>query len=83
MTETRFFIYGRSNCPFCIMACDLLSASQDNYIFFDHVGDEETLKYLKEFYNHTTFPMVLKNDLSSGVTKFIGGYTDLLEEKGV
>mgnify|MGYP001162789516 FL=1 len=80
MTEERFFIYGRGNCPFCVMACDLLVALEREFVFFNHQDDHETLQYLKEFYNHPTFPMVLENDKESGKTSFIGGYTDLLEK---
>tara|TARA_Y100000310_G_C20169610_1_gene573026 strand:- start:305 stop:550 length:246 start_codon:yes stop_codon:yes gene_type:complete len=81
MTEKRYFIYGRRSCPFCCMACDFLGASKKQYHFFDHHGDEIMLQRLKKFYNYSTFPMILENCLETGRTKFIGGYSELIESK--
>ena len=80
MTEKRFFVYGRGNCPFCVMACDLLAALEEEFVFFDHQDDQDTLEYLKDFYKHSTFPMILENDKETGKTNFIGGYTELLDK---
>ena len=32
----------------------------------------------KEFYTQDTVPIILKNDIESGETQKVGGYTDLL-----
>ena len=79
MTEKRYFIYGHGQCPFCIMACDYLSALKKEHFFFDYQSDPAMLKELKEFYKHPTFPMILENDIESGKTIFVGGYTELLD----
>ena len=62
------------------MACDYLGACKKDYHFFDHHSDEIMLQRLKKFYSHPTFPMILENCLETGKTKFIGGYSDLIEK---
>jgi len=79
MNEKRYFVYGRNSCVFCVMACDYLSAQKKEYIFFDHFDDDNFLEELKTFYSSKTVPVILENDLDSGMTKQVGGYTDLLE----
>ena len=75
----RYIIIGRSSCPFCIMAADLCSASHKPYIFLDYEEKQEILEDYKTFHNRTTVPIVLLNNLETGRTRSIGGYTDLLE----
>ena len=75
--QTTFLIYGRSSCPFCVKAVDLLEfAGIDNH-FFDLEDDPEFLEEAKRVYNHKTVPLVLRIDGESGVANFIGGYTEL------
>lgn len=74
----RFIIYGRSTCPFCINAADYCSAQKIDYIFLDYADFLEILEECKTFYNQPTVPIVLSNNLTTGATKKIGGYTDLL-----
>jgi len=78
MTE-RFIVIGRSTCPFCTMAEDLLKASEIQCIFLDYAHNPEILQDYKLFHEQETVPIILSNNLSTGVTKRIGGYTDLLE----
>jgi len=75
----RFIIYGRSTCSFCIHAADYCVANQVEYIFLDYDHDLSFLEVCKDFFDHKTVPIILSNDLSTGATKKIGGYTDLLE----
>lgn len=78
MTD-RYIIIGRSTCPFCAMAEDLLVAKHIPCIFLDYVEDPTILEDYKEFHKQDTVPIILKNNLSSGLTQKIGGYSDLLE----
>ena len=78
MTD-RYIIIGRSTCPFCVMAEDLLMAKDIPCVFLDYVGDPTILEDYKEFHKQETVPIILKNNLSSGLTQRIGGYSDLLE----
>ena len=78
MTD-RYIIIGRSTCPFCVMAEDLLKAKDIPCLFLDYVENLTILEDYKEFHNQDTVPIILKNNLSSGLTKRIGGYSDLLE----
>jgi len=75
----RFIIIGRSSCPFCTMAEDLMIASQKEFIFLDYVSNQSILEDYKEFHDQETVPIILSNDLDTGFTKKVGGYTDLLE----
>ena len=75
----RFIIIGRSTCPFCIQAVDFCKASQREYIFLDYGDSIEALEDYKEFHRQKTVPIVLANNMETGYTKKVGGYTDLLD----
>lgn len=75
----RFIIIGRSTCPFCIMAEDLLTASNFECVFLDYSTNTQILEDYKEFHNQATVPIILSNHLETGMTFRVGGYTDLLE----
>ena len=75
----RFIVVGRATCPFCTMAEDLLSASQKECVFLDYSTATHILEDYKEFHKQSTVPIILSNNLETGYTKKIGGYTDLLE----
>ena len=75
----RFIVIGRSSCPFCTMAQDYLTAEGLQHIILDYCRSPEILEDYKEFYNQKTVPIVLSNDLTTGLVKKVGGYTDLLE----
>ena len=78
MTD-RFIIIGRSTCPFCVRAVDYCVAKQAEHEFLDYANDPEKLEEYKEFHDHPTVPIVLANNLETGYTKKVGGYSDLLE----
>lgn len=78
MTD-RFIIIGRSSCPFCLRAVEYCKAKQQEYNFLDYASDPMVLQEYKQFHNHSTVPIILANNLESGYTKKIGGYSDLLE----
>ena len=75
----RFIIIGRATCPFCTMAEDLLKASNKPHIFLDYSTTTSLLEDYKQFHNQRTVPIILSNNLDTGYTFKIGGYTDLLE----
>lgn len=81
MTE-RFIIIGRATCPFCTMAEDLLKASKIECVFLDYSTATHILEDYKEFYNQNTVPIILSNNTETGLTRKVGGYTDLLEHLG-
>ncbi len=78
MTE-RFIIIGRSTCPFCVQAVDFCKARQKEYILLDYSKNREALEEYKEFHKQKTVPIILANNLETGYTKKVGGYTDLLD----
>ena len=75
----RFIIIGRTTCPFCIRAIDYCTAKEAEYVFADYTKKPEILEEYKEFHNQPTVPIILANNLKTGYTKKIGGYSDLLE----
>ena len=75
----RFIIIGRSSCPFCIMAVDFLNCKETESIFLDYEENREILEDYKSFHNQNTVPIVLSNNLETGLVKKVGGYTDLLD----
>lgn len=79
MTNNRFIIIGRSTCEFCSYAIDYCIARKFDYIFLDYNDQRDILDTYKDFHNQGTVPIVLANDLETGYTKKVGGYTDLLD----
>jgi glutaredoxin len=75
----RFIIIGRTNCPFCIHAIDYCKAKAAEFVFFNYTDKPEMLEEYKEFHKHSTVPIILANNLETGYTKKVGGYSDLLE----
>tara|TARA_R100001510_G_C7469706_1_gene86510 strand:+ start:255 stop:509 length:255 start_codon:yes stop_codon:yes gene_type:complete len=78
MTDNRYIIIGRSNCPFCCMAADLCKAKKIQHVLLDYVKDEDVLEDYKTFHQQNTVPIILENCLETGHTKKIGGYSDLV-----
>ena len=78
MTD-RFIIIGRLSCPFCVKAVDYCKAKQTEFIFLNYTENPEVLEEYKEFHKQPTVPIILANNLETGYTKKVGGYSDLLE----
>lgn len=78
MTD-RFIIIGRLTCPFCVKAMDYCKAKQTEFIFLNYTDNPETLSEYKDFHKQPTVPIILANNLETGYTKKVGGYSDLLE----
>lgn len=77
MTD-KFIIIGRSTCPFCVRAVEYCSAKGAEYKFLDYASQPQLLQEYKQFHNHPTVPIILANNLETGYTKKVGGYSDLL-----
>ena len=78
MTD-RFISIGRSTCPFCIKALSYCVQKNVERVYLDYAGSPEILEEYKEFHQQKTVPIILANNLETGYTKKIGGYSDLLE----
>ena len=62
------------------MAADLCQAKGIEYVFLDYLDwDKSFLDEYKEFYSHPTVPIILQNNLESGIVTKVGGYTELLQ----
>ena len=77
--DKKFIIFGRSTCPFCAMAEDLLLCHSIPFTFLDYSTQPKILEDYKEFYKQKTVPIILSNNLVTGKTYKVGGYTDLLD----
>ena len=77
--DNRYIIIGRSTCPFCIKAIEYCIAKNVKHDFLDYQHHPEILKEYKEFHNHSTVPIILANNLETGHTEKVGGYSELLE----
>ena len=75
----RFIIIGRTSCPFCTKAIRYCSAKNVEYIFLNYTEDPQILEEYKAFHKQSTVPIILANNMLSGYTKKVGGYSDLLE----
>ena len=77
--DNRFIIIGRLTCPFCAKAIDYCKAKGVEFIFFNYTQNPEILEEYKQFHKQPTVPIILANNLNTGYTKKVGGYSDLLE----
>lgn len=75
----RFIIIGRTNCPFCVKAIQYCNAKQAEHVFLNYIDTPDVLEEYKEFHDQPTVPIILANNMLSGYTKKVGGYSDLLE----
>ena len=71
----RYFVYGTMECPYCEKARELLESENAECIFFEL--SENDLQETKQFYQSKTIPIILENNKDSGLTKMIGGCSDL------
>lgn len=74
----RYIIFGRETCPFCTMAMDFCKASHISHLFLNYEENREILEDYKEFYKQDTVPIILENNMETGLTQKVGGYSDLL-----
>tara|TARA_Y100001938_G_C7942374_1_gene354948 strand:- start:20 stop:259 length:240 start_codon:yes stop_codon:yes gene_type:complete len=75
----RFIIIGRDSCPFCVKAIEYCRAKDVEYIFLNYTEKPEMLEEYKVFHKQKTVPIILANNMLSGYTKMVGGYSNLLE----
>ncbi len=61
------------------MAVNYLTAQNREFYFFDYPEDSAFLEEAKEFYSFETVPVIVENNLNTGETRIVGGYTDLLD----
>jgi len=79
MTKKRYIIYGREGCPYCSFTQDFCAASDLPVVYLDYTNHTDALKDCMDFYKMKTVPVILENDLTTGHTRLVGGYTDLLD----
>jgi|ETNvirenome_2_60_1030617.scaffolds.fasta_scaffold00050_56 glutaredoxin len=77
MANERYFIYGTRTCPYCSLATEALDSLNKEYVFFNLSDDNQFLNYTKQFYDHPTVPIIIRNDKNTGQCSLIGGFSDL------
>ena len=78
--DNKYIIIGRSTCHFCALAVDLCKAKKIKHTFLDYVENLDILEDYKSSHQQETVPIILSNNLETGIVHKIGGYTDLLEQ---
>ena len=72
-------MYGISECTYCQTARDLLVEHGKEFLYFELEDDPVFLDKAKHFYDFPTVPIILENNCESGLTRFVGGCSDLVE----
>ena len=73
----RYIIYTLSGCNFCSSATQLLTEQGTEFYEFNLDSDPEFLLQVKDCYNHNTVPLIVENDIETGTTSFVGGFSEL------
>ena len=76
--ERHYFVWAKSQCPFCVLAKRLLEEEGVEFTFYDLQEEQDLLNEAKNNLKWSTVPIVLEIR-SDGTQSFIGGYTDLCE----
>mgnify|MGYP003656445899 CR=1 FL=1 len=76
---SRYIVFYKSTCPFCVKAKELLEEKGCEYSLIEVGGSASSpWTQVKEAFRWQTVPMILEAE-SDVVFHFIGGYTDLVE----
>jgi len=70
-----YFVYGITDCPACLRACADLMEGDKEYVFVETDFAPTHRAYLKAYYSHSTFPIIVCFD--EGEQVLIGGYEEL------
>ena len=70
-----YIIYGISDCPACLQAQAALMAKDKEYVFVNGDFSKTYRNSIKEEFNRTTFPIIIKVTPES--EELLGGYDDL------
>ncbi len=74
-------VYGISDCPACLRACALLMDwyPEEEYVFINCDFSKIFREHIKEVYNRSTFPIIIK--MTGANETVIGGFDDLILTK--
>ena len=72
-----FKVYGKTNCPSCTSAKQLLETKGCEYEYLLFGKDYDLSKFVHINKNHKTMPMITV--VKDGVENYIGGLTELKE----
>ena len=75
--DTKYILYVRADCPFCVKASELLEEKGLNFSTLDLKTRPKVLQEMKNIYEWNTVPMVFHKNGSQ--IEFIGGFSDLSE----
>jgi len=82
MGNSRYIIYGTPSCNYCRKAEDLLTSLDIKYVFLNMEEDVEGIEEAKRYYSWGTIPIILENNLLTGATRLVGGFSDVEKEIG-
>jgi len=72
----KYKIYGTEQCPFCVMAKNLLERKNIEYEYLTMEAGSDILVEIKERTQQLTVPLIFEVT-ETGTETFIGGFTDL------
>ena len=75
--DTKYILYVRADCPFCVKASELLEEKGLNFSTLDLKTRPKVLQEMKNIYEWNTVPMIFRKNGSQ--IEFIGGFSDLSE----
>ena len=75
--DTKYILYVRTDCPFCVKASELLKEKGLNFSTLDLKTRPKVLQEMKSIYEWNTVPMVFRKN--GNQIEFIGGFSDLSE----
>lgn len=72
---SRFYVYGRDNCPWCTRAVELLESKDIEYIYLKLGEDYSKVDLIDKlgYTENVTVPQIFVDDIAR-----VGGYTELL-----
>ena len=73
---TKFIIYGRSDCPYCIKVITKLAKAKQCFYVEMLDNNPNRLEQLKIKYDHPTVPIVIRTE---DVQELVGGCDDTLK----
>lgn len=80
--ESKYIIYTKSSCPFCVKAQELLKIYDIQYDTISIDSSPLLFEEMKTAWKWKTVPMVFRytGENPVGTLEFIGGYTDLAKK---
>ena len=75
----KFTIYSKDGCPYCTKVQQVLDLSELKYVVYKLDKDFNREQFFEEFGSGSTFPQVVVNHTSDGLSEYLGGCTETIQ----